>query len=56
MTDLVLIRIRPATDADASLWRLAREIAAILDPLPWVLIGARWSRSSKPSTVRRSDS
>ena len=41
MTDLVLIRIRPATDADASLSRLTREIAAILDPLPWVLIGGQ---------------
>jgi len=34
MTDPVLIQIRPASDADASLWRLTREIAAILDPLP----------------------
>ncbi len=41
MTDPVLIRIRPATDADASLWRLTREMAAILDPLPWVLIGGQ---------------
>jgi hypothetical protein len=41
MTDLVLIRIRPASDADASLWRLTREIAAILHPLPWVLVGGQ---------------
>lgn len=31
MIDPVLIRIRPASDADASLWRLTREIAAILE-------------------------
>ena len=41
MTDPVLIRIRPASDADASLWRLTREIAAILHPLPWVLVGGQ---------------
>ena len=41
MTDPVQIRIRPASDADASLWRLTREIAAILHPLPWVLVGGQ---------------
>ena len=41
MTDPVLIRIRPASDADASLWRLTREIVEILDPLPWVLVGGQ---------------
>ena len=41
MTDPVLIQIRPASEADASLWRLTREIAAILHPLPWVLVGGQ---------------
>lgn len=41
MTDPVKIRIRPASDADASLWRLTREVAAILHPLPWVLVGGQ---------------
>jgi hypothetical protein len=41
MTDPVLIRIRPASDADASLWRLTREVAGILDSLPWVLVGGQ---------------
>ena len=41
MTEPVLIQIRPASDADASLWRLTREIAAILHPLPWVLVGGQ---------------
>lgn len=41
MTDPVLIKVQPASDADVSLWRLTREIAAILDLLPWVLIGGQ---------------
>lgn len=41
MTEPVLIRIRPASDADASLWRLTREIVGILGPLPWVLVGGQ---------------
>ncbi len=41
MTDPVLIRIRPASDGDASVWRLTRETAAILHPLPWVLVGGQ---------------
>lgn len=41
MTDPVLIQLRPASDADASLWRLTREIAAILESLPWVLVGGQ---------------
>ena len=41
MTDPVVIRIRPASDADASLWGLTHEIAAILHSLPWVLIGGQ---------------
>ena len=41
MTDPVLIQIRPASEADAYLWRLTREIAAILHPLPWVLVGGQ---------------
>ena len=34
MTDPVLIHIRPASDADASLWRLTHEVAEILQPGP----------------------
>ena len=41
MTDPVQIRIRPASDADASVWRLTRETAAIFHPLPWVLVGGQ---------------
>ena len=41
MTEPARIQIRPASDADASLWRLTREIAAILEPLPWVLVGGQ---------------
>lgn len=41
MTDPVLIHIRPASEADASLWRLTREVAGILHPLPWVLVGGQ---------------
>lgn len=41
MTDPALVQIRPASGADASLWGLTREVAAILDPLPWVLVGGQ---------------
>lgn len=41
MIEPVQIRILPASDADWSLWRLTREIAGILHPLPWVLVGGQ---------------
>lgn len=41
MTETVRVQIRPASDADASLWRLTREVAGILEPLPWVLVGGQ---------------
>jgi hypothetical protein len=31
----------PASDADADLWRLTREVARILHGIPWVLIGGQ---------------
>lgn len=36
-----LVRIRPASEADAGLWRLTRDVAALLAGLPWVLIGGQ---------------
>jgi hypothetical protein len=36
---LRLIRVRPASDADADLWRLTRQVGEILRGIPWVLIG-----------------
>ena len=36
-----LVRIRPASVADAGLWRLTRDVAALLAGLPWVLIGGQ---------------
>lgn len=41
MTESARVRILPASDADASLWRLTREVAHILEPLPWVLVGGQ---------------
>jgi hypothetical protein len=38
---LPLIRLLPASDADADLWRLTREVAGILRGIPWVLIGGQ---------------
>ena len=38
---LPLIRVLPASDADADLWRLTREVGQILRGIPWVLIGAQ---------------
>jgi hypothetical protein len=37
----VRVQILPASPADASLWRLTREVARILEPLPWVLVGGQ---------------
>ena len=52
MTDPVLIRIRPASDADASLWRLTREIAVIVDVLAPDNVGARTElRTVPPDTT-----
>lgn len=36
-----LVRIWPASEADAGLWRLTRDVAALLAGLPWVLIGGQ---------------
>jgi len=30
-----------SSDADAQLWRLTREVANLLDSLPWVLVGGQ---------------
>ena len=38
---LPLVRLLPASDADAELWRLTREVAGILQGIPWVLIGGQ---------------
>ena len=38
---LPLIRLLPATHADADLWRLTREVAGMLRGIPWVLIGGQ---------------
>lgn len=38
MTEAIL-RITPATTEEADLWRLAEEVAAMFEGLPWVLIG-----------------
>lgn len=38
------IRIVPLDEADAAIWRLTREVAAILRGLPWVLIGGQMVR------------
>lgn len=38
MTDAIL-RITPVTTEEADLWRLAEEVAALFEGLPWVLIG-----------------
>ena len=38
---LRLIRVLPASDADADLWRLTSEVGEILRGIPWVLIGAQ---------------
>lgn len=35
------IRILPASEADAELWRLTREVASLFSGLPWVLIGGQ---------------
>lgn len=35
------IRIVPASDGDAALWRLTREVSEILHGLPWTLIGGQ---------------
>ena len=34
-----ILRITPLTTEEADLWRLAEEVAAIFEGLPWVLIG-----------------
>ncbi len=36
-----VVRMLPATDADADLWRLTREVADLLRGIPWVLIGGQ---------------
>ena len=41
MTEMVRVRILPASDADKSIWRLTHEVAHILEPLPWVLVGGQ---------------
>ena len=41
MTEDVRIRIVPANDDDASLWRLTSEVANLLGSLPWVLVGGQ---------------
>ncbi|HSV92924.1 MAG TPA: hypothetical protein VLH81_07600, partial [Desulfobacterales bacterium] len=38
------IGINALDEADAALWRLTREVAAVLDGLPWVLIGGQMVR------------
>jgi hypothetical protein len=38
------IEISALDEADAALWRLTREVAAVLDGLPWVLIGGQMVR------------
>lgn len=35
------IRVTPASDAEAELWRLTRQVSDILHGLPWVLIGGQ---------------
>jgi hypothetical protein len=35
------VRIEPAGDAEAGLWRTALEIASLFADLPWVIIGAQ---------------
>ncbi|MBA3234479.1 MAG: hypothetical protein H0T59_00625 [Chloroflexi bacterium] len=41
MTAAVSVKLTPASDADAQLWRLTREVANLLDSLPWVLVGGQ---------------
>lgn len=41
MTEAVRIQILAASDADESLWRLTHEVADVLAPLPWVLVGGQ---------------